>query len=216
MAALAVVGFVSLAAARAQQETWQPARAGASTWGAGQKTNTAQTATGRMTGGSSGWIAGRGSFGSSLQPGGVWQGSLGGPVSTSPAITKNTGNGNLQPGSALNKTNPAPKLASLHPAPATVRTAAAQGKAQGSRASGAARSSTGPHFGVAGKGRSGAFKSTSAHAKTAHSRSGSGTGTHSGSGSPAPGPLGSNPFATTPSSGAPGLGAPGGLDGTLH
>ncbi|MGO8759781.1 MAG: hypothetical protein ACLQG3_16810 [Terracidiphilus sp.] len=209
LAVLAAVSLVCLAAAQAQQETWQSSRGGASSWGAGAKTGARQSTAGPMTGASSSWIAGKGSFESTSQPGGVWQDRF------APAVAA----GNPSPKSfsaGTHPTGPAPKLAGNRPAPAAVRTNSSQAKSQGARTPGAAQPSTGPHFGAASSGRSGPFKSTPAHAAQTASRSSNGSGTGSGLGAPAGIAPASNPFAISPPSGMPGSGAQGGLGDIPH
>lgn len=219
---LAAACFMILSTAQAQQASWGVGRTSASSWGTSAKTNTSQTTTSRTSAStsssSSSWIAGKGSFGSTRQPGGVWRDSASKTANVASRAAKTVEAESYQ------KT-PATKRVGLSPAAATVRTSAPQGKTQNARAPGGVRSSTGAHFGASSRGKTGPFNRQFAHRNTVdlhpNSSSDKQTKQRSGFGATSKGAQGgsspaTNPFAVGDSGSTPGSGSPTDLGGTPH
>jgi hypothetical protein len=154
-AAVAVAAFLSMDAANGQ-ESWQPARGGASSWGSGPAagTSTSKAGTGAF-GDGAGWNAGKASFGSAKQPGGVWVDGSASPAASSKSTAKPIAVGN-------SPSVDGGKLTGVHSALATSHVSAPQSKAPVAHASSGLGSAKNLHPGMASGGRGGSTKLSSA------------------------------------------------------
>lgn len=184
------------------QESWQPARGGASRWGSGPAVRSTPAAGSGSFGGGARWSAGNTSFGSARQPGGVWISSSGFPA-TSKSASGPDGVGSPTSGAT-------PKPAEVRLLFPTYPTSAPKSKAQVHRAGSGQKSVTGPHFGMTSHVRTG--KSSTAKkasfSSRSHASSGSRTGMSSGFGKTKESSSGLSPTGETPSESESPLGAP--------
>ncbi len=194
VAVLAVAVLLGQESLRAQ-DSWQPARGGASTWGSGPPVRSTSTAGSGSFGGGANWSAGKGSFGSANQPGGVWTSRSGLPGPSKSASGPNASGG---PTSGVT-----PKPTGLRLIVPTSSTSGPKTSAQVPRAPSGQKPTTGSHFGMANGAGGGTRKSltTKKAAFSARSRvaSGSQTGMSSGFGKPKKSSSGLSP-ADEPSS----------------
>lgn len=194
------------------QESWQPTRSGASTWGSGTPVRSTSTAGSGSFGDGANWSAGKGSFGSAKQPGGVW--TTGSGISAS----NKSASGPNATGSPTSGVTPKPAGVRLM-LPASPVTAP-KTSAQVFSAPSGQKSATGPHFGMANGAGGGTGKSSTAKKTPFSSRSrassGSRTGTSSGFGKPKGSSSGLGPAGETPSKSGSALGAPTGMEDPLR
>lgn len=194
------------------QESWQPARGGASTWGSGPPVRSTQAAGTGNFGEGANWSAGKGSFGSASQPGGVWTSGSGLP---GPSKSASGPNAVVSPSSGAT-----PKLAGVRLMLPASPTSAPKSNAQVYRARAGQKSATGSHIGMANGGRAGAnkfspAKSTRFSARS-HASSGSRTGMSSGVGKPKESSSGLSPTGEPSSKSGPALGAPTGTEDPMR
>lgn len=194
------------------QESWQPARGGASTWGSGPAARSASAAGSGNFGDGANWSAGTASFGSARQPGGVWTSG-----SRLPATSKSA-SGPEAAGSPTSGGTPKPiGVRLLFPASPV---SAPKSNAQVLKARSGLKPATGPHFGMANGRGGGTSKSSTTKKSLFSSRgrasSGSRTGMSSGFGKPKASSIGLNPTGESSSKSRPALGASTGMEDPLH
>jgi hypothetical protein len=203
-AAVALAAFLCMDAAGAQ-ESWQPARGGASSWGTGPAGTSASKAGTGSFGGGAGWGAGKASFGSAKQPGGVWVDGSALPAASSKSTAKPIAAGNPPSGDGG-------KLTGVHSELPTSPGSAPQSKMPVSHAGLGLSSSKNLHLGMANGGRGGSAKLSSAKSTALASRgrssSHSRTSTISGFGKSKESEPGMNPEGGSSPGGTPGLDAP--------
>lgn len=211
VAVIAVAVLLGQESLRAQ-ESWQPGRGGASTWGSGPAVRPTSTAGSGSFGDGAIWSAGKTSFGSASQPGGVWISGSGLPATSKSASGPNAA------GSPTSGATPKPAGVRLM-MPASP-TSAPRSNAQVHGASSGHKSATGPHFGMANGrgGGTGKFSTTKKSPFSSRSRasSSSRTGTSSGFGKPKESSSGLSPTGATPSQDGSAPGAATGLDDPLR
>ncbi len=151
------------------QESWQPARGGASTWGSGPAVRSASAAGSGNFGDGANWSAGKGSFGSAKQPGGVWASGSGLPGPSKNASGPNAAGSPTSGGT--------PKPTGVRLTPPTSPASAPKSNAQVYRARSGQKSATGPHFGMADGGRTGKSSTKKAIAISSRGRASSGSRT---------------------------------------
>jgi hypothetical protein len=170
VAVLAVAVLLGQESLRAQ-ESWQPARGGASTWGSGPGVRSTSAAGSGSFGDGANWSAGKGSFGSASQPGVVWTSSGSGL----PAASKSASG----PNSALSPTSGnTPKPTGVRLVFPTSPASAPKSNAQVLRARSGQKSATGPHFGMANGGGRGTSKSLTTKKAPISSRSHASSSAH--------------------------------------
>lgn len=148
------LAVLSSQGASSAQESWQPARGGASSWGSGPAQSSTSVAGNSVFGRDGDWNAGKGSFGSAKQPGGVWT-----AVPALPATNKSV----LAPVAAGSvPLRQAPKPSGPHATPPAGSTAAPRSNAQVSQAHTSWKPPIALHFGMANGNRGGAYHSSSA------------------------------------------------------
>jgi hypothetical protein len=204
-AVVAVAAFLCVDAAGAQ-ESWQPARGGASSWGAGSAAGTSASKAGAGAfGGGAGWDAGKANFGSVKQPGGVWVDGSTLPAAESKSTAKAITAGNPPSGDGG-------KLTGIHSELPTSPGSAPQSKTAVSHAGLGSSSSKNLHPGMANGGRGGSAKLSSPKSSALPSRgrtsSHGGTSAISGFGKPKVSEPGMSPEGGSAPTGTPGLDAP--------
>jgi len=141
--------LLSLPVAQAQ-ENWDQSRGGASAWQAGSTTAPTAGTRAVLAGSGSGWTAGKGSFESRSQTGGVWREGAASPGVVSKSPAKSIGAGNPLFGKS-------PSSAHLASPPMIPRPGAPGGKPQ------ITRSSVGQHNSPGSSAGGSAFKSGAGH-----------------------------------------------------
>jgi hypothetical protein len=211
VAALATASVLALEAAGAQ-ESWQPARGGASAWGSGPAPRSTPVAGTGAFGGGANWTAGKGSFGLARQPGGVWTAGPAMPTANKSALGPIATEG--APSRAM------PKQIGFRLAAPTGTPSAPEIKTQIHQAHSSQKSAAAPHFGMPTRSRSRNFKFSSAKSTALASRSrassNSRTGKSSSFSKPKTSREGHNPFGGSSSSSEEGFGTLPEIDESSH
>jgi hypothetical protein len=156
------------------QESWQPARGGASNWGSGPAVKSTSAAGSGSFGDGAHWSAGTTSFGSARQPGGVWTSGSGFP-DTSKSTSGPKAAGSPTPGGM-------PKPAEARLMPPTGPASAPKSSTPVYRASSGQKSVTGPHLGTAKGGGTNKSSTTKKGPTSSRRRASSGSRTGMSSG----------------------------------